>query len=414
MKVQNIIWKIKHILYEVSEVLYLIMFSVILGYRFLNTTQFLVEWNIFSTENKMILELLSFFLMEPFVLLGVIIVLRYLCSETYDIRQYLIAAVFVGITVLIFQNHDTMPYVLMYVLLIVGAKDISFRKLLKIYLGISIVIFMVTILAAQFGIIKNLVWNVEGRNTRISFGFIYPTDFAAHIFYMVLCYWYIRRKRFTYIESSIAAILGIFVYLFCEARFSTAMLLLLSLAMLYCRFRYIKGKKEGIKYQMHPVLYTLLMYMPLICAVFIHLVSIFYDSSIKFFEKFNNLISSRLALARQAINIFGFQLWGSDIPMVGNGSRSNSPEKYFYIDSTYLQISLIYGVVFLTVILIIFLLVGEQAHRREDWIFLWVIALAALHGIFEQHLIELEYFPFLFAAFADMSRSKEKKHGKKK
>jgi len=48
------------------------------------------------------------------------------------------------------------------------------------------------------------------------------------------------------------------------------------------------------------------------------------------------------------------------------------------------------------------------------WSLLWIIALASIHGVIEQHLVELEYFPFLFAAFADMSRSKKKRHGKKK
>ena len=68
----------------------------------------------------------------------------------------------------------------------------------------------------------------------------------------------------------------------------------------------------------------------------------------------------------------------------------------------------------MTLILIVFLLVGEQARKRKDWILLWIIALASIHGVIEQHLVELEYFPFLFAVFANMSRSKEKKYGKKK
>lgn len=414
MKVQNTLWKIKHILYEVSGVLYLIMFSVIVSYRFLNTTQFLMEWDLFGTENKIILQVLSFFLLKPFLLLGMIAILRYLCSETYEIRQCLLAAVLVFITIIVFINHDSMPYALTLILLLVGAKDISFHKLLKIYLKIAVLITVITMVAAQLGVIQNLVWNMEGRNTRISFGFIYPTDFSAHIFFMALCFWYIRGKKLTYVGAGITACLGIFVYLFCEARCSSAMLLLLSIVMFYNRFRNMRSVKMKAKYYMHPVLSLFLMFVPLLCAIVIHLLSIFYDSGIEYLSKLNQLISGRLSFAKRAIDIFGFRLWGADILMVGNGSKASSVEKYFFIDSTYLQLSLIYGVVFLAIILIVFLLIGDQACRRRDWILLWIIALAALHGIMEQHLMELEYFPFLVAVFADMSRSKVKKHGKEK
>ncbi len=414
MKIRNVIWKIKHILYEVSEVLYLVMFSLILSYRFLGTTQFFEEWNILNTENKIVLELLSFFFVKPFALLGIITVLRYLCSKTYNIKQYLLAASLVFAAVLVFQRHDSMPYALTLILLLIGAKDISFQKLMRLYFSIVIFWSIITMVAAQLGIITNLVWNVEGRNIRISFGFIYPTDFAAHIFFMVLCYWYIRGERFHCIEAGITAVLGGFVYLFCEARCSTLMLLLLSLVMFYSQFRHIRSKKRNMEYQMCSVLSSLLVFVPLMCSAFIHFFSMFFTAGVKYMQGFNKLISGRLSLAKKAIDIFGFQLWGSDIPMVGNGSKETYASKYFYVDSTYLQLSLLYGVVFLTLILIVFLLVGEQARKRKDWILLWIIALASIHGVIEQHLIELEYFPFLFAAFADMSRSKKKRHGKKK
>ena len=129
MKIRNVIWKIKHILYEVSEVLYLVMFSLILSYRFLGTTQFFEEWNILNTENKIVLELLSFFFVKPFALLGIITVLRYLCSKTYNIKQYLVAASLVFAAVLVFQRHDSMPYALTLILLLIGAKDISFAPI---------------------------------------------------------------------------------------------------------------------------------------------------------------------------------------------------------------------------------------------------------------------------------------------
>lgn len=50
-----------------------------------------------------------------------------------------------------------------------------------------------------YGIVGNMV-SFREEKVRNSFGFIYATDFAAHIFYLVLMYFYLRSGKFNLIE----------------------------------------------------------------------------------------------------------------------------------------------------------------------------------------------------------------------
>ena len=49
------------------------------------------------------------------------------------------------------------------------------------------------------GLLENMV-SFREEKVRNSFGFIYATDFAAHIFYLVLMYFYLRSGKFNLIE----------------------------------------------------------------------------------------------------------------------------------------------------------------------------------------------------------------------
>ena len=388
---------------QITGAAYLAMFLVQAGYRFLMTTEFPVDELAVLEEGTVAHLFISLFLTEPQWILLVIVFLRYAFSREYDWKRYA-AALIAGICAFIIYFRNGEASILVYVLLILGAKEIPFRKMIRMYFCLCVSILIVTVAASQLGLVDNHVWDVTYRNIRIAFGFDYPTDFASHILFLCFCWWYLRGKKLTYAEALLTAGLGVFVYVFCEARFSTAMLLLLGGVMGYCRFK----EKKNAGYRPHPVCVGLLEAVPVLCAVFIHVISILYDSGNRFLSWLDNLLSQRLALAKRAIDIYGFNLWGSDIPMIGNGSKSAAPEKYFYIDSSYLQFSLLYGVVFLGLVLILFWLAGEKIRKKQEWILMWILALAAVHGLFEQHLLELEFFPFLLLIFADLGGKKRK------
>lgn len=58
---------------------------------------------------------------------------------------------------------------------------------------------LLTIILSQTGLVENLIYDQHGR-IREAFGFVYPTDFAAQIFFLFAAWACLRELRITYLE----------------------------------------------------------------------------------------------------------------------------------------------------------------------------------------------------------------------
>lgn len=77
-------------------------------------------------------------------------------------------------------------------------------------------------------------------------------------------------------------------------------------------------------------------------------------------------------LGKKAFDIFSLTPFGQYIRLFSN-AENLGVEYYFYIDSTYLQLIIMYGVVILGVVLLVFLLIGCRAKAAERLDFFMVI-----------------------------------------
>ena len=114
----------------------------------------------------------------------------------------------------------------------------------------------------------------------------------------------------------------------------------------------------------------------------------------------DSLFSTRLQLGKKAIDVYGMRPWGQWIKLFNNAEGKDN-SFYFYIDSSYVQLAVMYGLILLGLVLLAFLLISYRAWSQREWIFLWILAITAGHGIMEQHLVELPYCPFILALLAD-------------
>ena len=69
-------------------------------------------------------------------------------------------------------------------LLSVLASNLNLKTIFRYYFIVSSVFLVIVVLASLTGIIQNLVF-LLGNIRRQSLGFIYPTDFASHLFYLL-------------------------------------------------------------------------------------------------------------------------------------------------------------------------------------------------------------------------------------
>lgn len=385
----------------ITEYVYLAVFFVITVYLFLITTVFPTPWAgldgaaeyFYEYETKIPLHM-------EYLLWGIILVRCFLLKKE-GWKHLLIS---IGLYMMIAHAVSVNGYknLLLILLLMLGAKGISFFKMMKLYTITVGFLLGITILSALSGVVDNMAF----YGWRYAFGIVSPTDFGAHVFFVILCIWYVRGEKSRLWESVPVLGAGVLIYYFNRARCSTICLTLL--AMIMCGHKLIRDykiKKNGT-YRMNAVFAAGLSNSHYLGAIVVLAATMAYDRKSVFMQRLNVLLSNRLELGNRAISIGGFDFWGRRVRLIGNWVEE-AGAKYFYLDSSYMQMAVMYGIAVSVLLLTALLVIGYRAFMNKQWILLWVLFLMSIHGMIEQRLWSLSYCPFLLALFARLDDREE-------
>lgn len=370
------------------EEVYLCFFMVFIVQEFLEYTMFPIDWNAPFGSISFLNNAYKWFFESPQYILTGLVIAKMIFMEKYD-WKYLGASGIILLCVRYAWLENNCINILFFALLVIGAKDISFKRIIKTHLYTLTFLLLVTVGASLVGWIENVTYVLDNGQVRYAFGMTYPTNFAAYIFYIVLYYWYSRGEKLKYVEMGVVGLLGLFVLIFCNARCSFVCFIFTVLAM--CCY------KLNLK---NFALSVVLSFSTIISAAFWVFITLIYDSGNVYLEKINRLLSNRLKQGKKGIDIYGFRLWGRAISMNGNG-EGEVASKYFFLDSSYMQFAIIYGLVIFGLILLAFWMIGCHARQSGEWILLWILALISVHSMLEQHMLEISNSSFILALFAE-------------
>lgn len=339
-----------------------------------------------------------------FLLSILFIGLKIVFFDTYSVSGYI--SVFIGFTgtILIYLNSGYLnPF--FWILILIGCKNISFEKILKIYLLITVSITILALCAALLGIIENLIYETAGRGTRIAFGSVYVTDFASHIFYMILAYCYLKADHLEiYHFIGIIIIAGV-VYYFCRTRLDCISIFLI--VIIFGINRWLqklqfdgKGLLKKWKNFWKWIAVVSIPFFAIISAI----LTIYYRTDNKVLGLINNLISDRLRQGKIGFDNYQIKLWGQKVDMVGAGGTIQPVTNYFFIDNSYIHVLLRYGMIFTITLLVIYVLCSYK--KREDIYFLFVLVLVSLNCVIAHHILEVAYNPFAYVFLAYSGKRK--------
>ncbi len=353
--------------------------------------------------------------------LGISILLllsKILFFDKYTLKMFIIVTSMFIISIIVFLSSGySWPF--LWILTLVAAKDVPFRKILQVYLLMNITIIGLAFVASMLGVIENLAYtNGDWNNLRYSFGCVYTTDFAAHIFFMLLIAFYLYQNKLRWYHYTGTCAAAGFIYYYCYAKLDTICIILLALFFGYYHVLKWQSRKERVmvpsingsknnififkRTNMYLKFKKVLMYIALISmpvlAVLIYVLSISYQLDNELLENINETITGRLALGKRGLDDYGISLFGQDVPMVGFGGSTTIEEEYFFIDSSYLNILLTYGLLFLIMVFVIY---GTICYKyRKDTVLMLAIVLLAISSFIDHHMIEEAYNPLTYALFA--------------
>ncbi|MGC4017997.1 MAG: hypothetical protein QM793_01330 [Muricomes sp.] len=382
---------------EFVENLYLLLFVLMISYYFLHSTTFVIDWPQYFYENLRIFLIVT-------------IVVKAVVDEDSDYINVILGAL-TAIVLLIAWKHNGYQELSDAVLLIVGCRGISFRKIVKVYVITCGVLLFYTMASALTGKIENFILHQEGRRTRISFGIVYPTDFSAYVFYLILAYCYLRRAKIKYMEIAATTMVGICVYVFCDAKLNTICILLTAGIMAYNKIRHDKAIKKQKDYNMAPIFSIFLCLSTTLAAILMIVLTRLYSSNNELILLLNRVLTNRLMLGKRGIDLYGLSIFGQGIPMIGSGNSNAQPKNYFFLDSSYLFVLLQYGILVLGIILLLFLVMSFRARKERDWTLLWIIALMSLQCMVEHHMMNVSYNFLLSGTLAYLGKNVQVSQG---
>ena len=272
-------------------------------------------------------------------------------------------------------------------LLVFSARDIDFRKLLGTFSAATFLVLCLTIYASQQGIIANMFMKADS-GYRFSLGFNYVSFASQRLFFALCTYLMFRGKRISYLELLVLLLATIYMY----QQTSTSSPFYLSILILTYALLSIKiFKKEFI---IGNFLSKALAQYGFIVALAVILYFCFYSSD-NLFHLVNQFTHNRLRLSVDGFRNFGVSWLGQPISFTTLDMFGNFTSNYNYIDSSFVQLLVIDGLIVSTFMLFALTKVmGYFVSIRKD-IVLACLGIMIIHGMFDPQMLVLRYSPLI-------------------
>ena len=359
-----------------EQALYIILFAIFLIHYEVQTIMYPAEWPVFN-----------YIYLRTFLCMFLFIKYAFGEKKNFGVLETILAIL---ITFSFFMANQYGGYAELFdtALLILCAKDIPYRSIIKTYLSVKIPMILLTIVFSQVGLVENLIYDQHGR-IREAFGFVYPTDFAAQIFFVLVAWVCLRELKITYLELIVMLVIAGLLKYFCDPRCSVICIILLVLWVTFLKNKkYIPARLRDSKW-IHGIFRWTCLAIPYFFAGFMILVSRFYNPENPILSKINSLITGRLALGAKGFDNYDSTWYGQYIEMIGSGGTTQKATNYNFIDCSYLNIWLRFGFfVFITVILLLSYLILKNWNHT---LLLGLLILICLHSVIEHHLFEFRY-----------------------
>lgn len=296
---------------------------------------------------------------------------------------------FLGILFIIFSYY-TFQYsygivAVTSMVLVFSSRDVKMNDILTSFIISMGLVLCITILASKLGIITSYELYDTGR-LRQSMGFLYPSHPAHMFFYWVSSYLLLRRNHISYVELFTLFILNILLYRESVTKnpfYLTIFVIIVSLIIK-------NGSDNKGELNRWYVRFSNLIFVisPLITLWFI------YKSPSSLFNYVNNFINGRLVLAFNGINKYGIHWFSQNVQFITRNNM-NLFSSYDYIDSGYIQMLVMYGVIFSILVLLLYTYLICKVNKTRDLLLSIILLVVAVYNIFDPTLIYLWYNPFI-------------------
>jgi len=298
-----------------------------------------------------------------------------------------------------FSNEDAFAYAF----LIMGAKGIDKKKILKVFFIVNMILYVVTIGSCLIGILPNTTTyrSIDSTHARMALGFIYTTSLSAHFLTMIVCYVMIREKKISIIEIILIGISSGVIYYLTEARIASFAIALIFCGLVVAKICYVKNIE--FKLIRIPMIKCSLILSSAILMVISILAGVFYDFDSEAWSKINDILSQRPIANAITFNRYPLSLLGEHVRPHCDvyDEMDQLPVYYYIINCSYINVLFTIGILGACAVLFIWIYNSYREAKSDNYMNLFIMAVLALFFFFEQRMFDFVYNPLLVFLFVD-------------
>ncbi len=315
-----------------------------------------------------------------------------------NIKRLIVYAIIIFLALISYASSKMTDY-LSLVLLVIGAKGIDIKKIVKvcfsfyaITLGVHIIAYIITMLVDPASI--EIVHRDEVE--RYSFFLGHPNSFAAILAWTNIMYLYLRYDKLKIRDYILTILVALFIYFVPNSRTSAILLIVFIIMILMF--------KKNIRFIIKLGRFAI----PVLAVTMIALFLVYNMSPI--IDKLDGILNARIKLGLAIYENYGTTLFGEYIPF---GQELSSVYKYgltkLTIDSAYYSLLFSYGIINTLVFLFIYTKLSFKKGLENKKILFLVIW--AFYAVTETLALNpLLCFPLLFAKELIEKGAKSKKN----
>ena len=366
----------------ISEKIYLSTLFVWVVVASLATTTYFIRLDGFLSLYRMLLYFtIIMILIKEFITLP-----KTLYYFRFHWKSLLIALAFLFSMLIVSKNRDGLLDINV-LLLVFSARDIDYRKLLGTFSFATFLVLILTIFASNKGVISNMFMRADG-GYRFSLGFNYVSFASQRMFFALCSYLMFRGKKISYME--LLVLLSATIYM--HQQTSTSSPFYLSILILTYALFSIKIFKKGFIIENFWI--SRVTNYGFILALVVILYFCFYSSG-NLFHLVDQFTHNRLRLSVDGFRNFGVSWLGQPISFTTLDMFGNFTSNYNYIDSSFVQLLVIDGLIVSVFMLFALTKVMRYFVSIQKDIVLACLGIMIIHGMFDPQMLVLRYSPLI-------------------
>ena len=322
-----------------------------------------------------------------------LLIVKIYIFDNFKWYEYIGITVILGLAFLSWRRTQ-LSNVMIIFSFIFAARGISFNKIVRQYFNINLMLMLLTMLYSLAGIIKNLAF-FRGTTFRYSLVTDYPTDFSAHIFYLCLAYCYLNYKKMGWLQWLGILVIDYLTYLVTDTRVDALLMILMVLVML--------SVSRKLNTKLKKFIASSYWYLSIVLPYSYVLITYYFTFSNPVMVKLDQALSGRLALGKEGFDKYGITLLGKRVIERGWGGSDglhmmkNNPGKYFFIDSSFVRLLVINGLILGIIALLILVGISLRETVKHEYLLPAILFLVVSSSLIDQHMLEITYNPFMLA-----------------